>query len=90
MLKSSKASTDMFPLLRELEQIINNFQKYCDQDDMLTEKHCNDCVNRGKKKPGIRHVFQYISNEAKIRDMSIISQIIVIKTPPFGHRCDKS
>ena len=57
---------------------------------MLTEKCFKDCVKLHRKKLGIRQFFQYLSNDAKIRDRSIVVQIIVIKTHLVDHRCDKS
>ena len=56
---------------------------------MLIKMSCKDSVSRGRKKLGIRHVLQYFSNEAKIRDISIVVQIM-IKTPLFENRRDKS
>ena len=54
---------------------------------MLTEK-CKNCVSCGRKKPWIVKVFQYFNNKEKIRNRSIIVQVIVIRTPHFDYWCD--
>ena len=44
--KSSKASTDMLPLLRERNrslQLSEELFQCCDLDDMLIDKYCKDC-----------------------------------------------
>ena len=44
--KSSKASTDMLPLLRERNRSLKTFRRAvscCDLDDMLIDKYCKDC-----------------------------------------------
>ena len=43
---SSKASTDMLPLLRERNRSITTSEELfqcCDLDDMLIDKYCKDC-----------------------------------------------
>ena len=45
--KSSKARTDMLPLLRERSRLLTLSQELflgCDQDDMLIENYCKDYV----------------------------------------------
>ena len=44
--KSSNASTDMLPLLRERNRSLTTFRRAvqcCGLDDMLIGKHCEDC-----------------------------------------------
>ena len=42
--KSSKASTDMLPLLRERNRSLTTFRRAVSVlDDMLIDKYCNDC-----------------------------------------------
>ena len=43
---SSKASTDMLPLLRENNRSLTTLEELlqcCDLDDMLIDKYCRDC-----------------------------------------------
>ena len=76
--------TDHQPLSEELFQC-------CDLDDMLIDKYCKDYESRGWKKLWDKtSFFQYISNKAWIRDRPIVVHIIVIMTPLFENRCDKS
>ena len=39
---------------------------------------------------GYDKFIQYFSNKAKVRDRMIVVHIIVIKTPQYDNRCDKS
>ena len=41
--KSSKANTDMLPLIRERNRSLKTFRRAVDLDDMLIDKYCKDC-----------------------------------------------
>ena len=90
--KSSKANRDMLPLLRDRNRSLTTFGELlqlCKLDDLLTGNCCKECVTRSRENLGIGQVFQYISNEAKISDRSIVVQMIVIKRQLFECWCGK-
>ena len=83
----------MLPLLREWNRSLTYFQKNCFSSvpwTICSLKSVVMLVCVLERNLGLDKFFQYLSNEAKIRERLIVVQFTMIKTQLFDCRSDMS
>ena len=75
-------------IVKRKEQFINDIQENSfsavTKTKMLIEKYCKYYVSGDRIKLGKDQTFQYLCIEATINDMTIVQQIILIRTNIIG------